>query len=137
MSDTNDWNAQIIEEFRANEGQVPSFGGVPILLLHSTGAKTGKERVHPLTYRPVGDDLAIFASKAGAPSHPDWFHNIVANPEVTYEIGTETRRARARVTSDDERNRIWEQQKAEVPDFAGYEAKTDREIPVVILETIS
>lgn len=134
MTDANDWNAQIIEELRSNGGAVASFGPVPLLILHTTGAKTGQAREHPLTYQPRGDRYAIFASKAGAPSHPAWFHNLVANPDVTIEVGTETKRARARVAEGDERREIWERQKCEVPNFAQYEQATSREIPVIVLE---
>ena len=131
----SDWNTGIIEEFRANEGRVGgNFEGAPLLLLHTTGAKSGQERVHPMMYQDLGDDsVAVFASKAGAPDHPAWFHNVVANPDVTAEIGTETRSFRARTASGDERGRIWTKQKADYPGFADYETKTTREIPVVIL----
>jgi deazaflavin-dependent oxidoreductase (nitroreductase family) len=131
----SDWNAGIIEEFRANEGRVGgNFEGAPLLLLHTTGAKSGQERVHPMMYQDLGDDsVAVFASKAGAPDYPAWFHNVVANPDVTAEIGTETRSFRARTASGDERGRIWTKQKADYPGFADYEAKSDREIPVVSL----
>ena len=131
----SDWNVKIIEEFRANGGKVGgNFEGAPLLLLHTTGAKTGQERVNPVMYQQVGDDLAVFASKAGAPTNPDWFHNLRANPEARVEVGTETRDVRARVADGDERTRIWETQKERYPGFADYEAGTDREIPVVILE---
>ncbi len=132
----SDWNAGIIEEFRANEGRVGgNFEGAPLLLLHTTGAKSGQERVHPMMYQDLGDgSVAVFASKAGAPDNPAWFHNVQANPEVTAEIGTGTRPFRARTATGDERERIWTKQKADYPGFADYEAKTDREIPVVILD---
>jgi deazaflavin-dependent oxidoreductase (nitroreductase family) len=131
----SDWNAKTIEEFRANGGKVGgNFEGAPLLLLHTTGARTGQERVNPVMYQQVGDDLAVFASKAGAPTNPDWFHNLRANPEARVEVGTETRNVRARVADGDERTRIWETQKERYPGFADYEAGTDREIPVVILE---
>src|SRR6187397_443714 len=97
----SDWNTSIIEEFRANGGKVGgNFEGAPLLLLHTTGAKSGQERLHPLVYQQVGDDVAIFASKGGAPSNPDWFHNVVAHPDVTIEIGTDTVPVRARVVDD-------------------------------------
>ena len=132
-----DWNDKIIEEFRANGGKVGGqFEGAPLLLLHSTGAKSGQDRVAPVMYRQVGDDLAVFASKAGAPDNPDWFHNLVANPDASVEVGTDTVEVRARVTEGDEREEIWEAQKAEYPGFAEYEAKTDRQIPVVVLEPV-
>src|SRR5438067_4421922 len=94
----NDWNHKIIEEFRANGGKVGgNFTGAPLLLLHTTGARTGKERINPMMYQELGGGaVAVFASKAGLPTNPDWYHNLVANPDVTAEIGTETRRFRAR-----------------------------------------
>lgn len=135
MSDTNDWNAKIIEEFRANAGQVGgNFAGAPLLLLHTTGAKSGRQRVNPVMYQDLGGPVAVFASKAGAPDNPDWYHNLRANPEVTAEIGTGTRSFRARVAAGAERDGIWLKQKKDYPGFADYEAKTDRQIPVVILE---
>lgn len=136
MSDPNDFNTPIIEEFRANAGKVGGmFEGAPLLLLHHTGAKSGQERVNPLMYQQVGDALAVFASKGGAPTNPDWFHNVVANPETTIEIGTETRAVKARVADPDERERIWSAQKELFPQFAEYESSTGgREIPVVLLE---
>lgn len=132
----SDWNAGIVEEFRANEGRVGgNFEGAPLLLLHTTGAKSGQDRVHPMMYQDLGDgSVAVFASKAGAPDNPAWFHNVQATPDVTAEIGTETRPFRARTATGDERERIWTKQKADHPGFADYEAKTDREIPVVILD---
>jgi deazaflavin-dependent oxidoreductase (nitroreductase family) len=133
----SDWNAPIIEEFRANGGRLGgNFEGAPMLLLHSTGARSGQERVNPMMYQEVGDDLAVFASKAGAPTNPDWFHNLVANPDATVELGTDTVAVRARVAEGDERDRIWEVQKERYPGFADYESKTDRVIPVVILERV-
>jgi deazaflavin-dependent oxidoreductase (nitroreductase family) len=133
--DVNDWNQQIIAEFRANEGKVGgNFEGAPLLLLHTTGAKSGLERVNPMMYQDLGGPIAVFASKAGAPDNPDWFHNLVANPEVTVEIGTETKSYTARVAERAERDPIWERQKADYPGFAEYESLTDRVIPVVILD---
>lgn len=135
MSEMQDWNTKIIEEFRGNEGRVGGqFEGAPLLLLHSTGAKTGAERLNPMMYQRVGDAYAVFASKAGAPTNPDWYHNLVVNPEATIEVGTETKPVRARIAQADERSRIWETQKERYPGFAEYEQKTTREIPVVILE---
>src|SRR4051794_4005510 len=134
MSEVNDFNTSIIEEFRTNGGKVGGgFDGAPMLLLHTTGAKSGRERVNPVVYQQVGDDIAVFASKAGAPTDPDWYRNLRANPDVTVEIGTETIPMHARVAEGDERAKIWEQQKQVMPGFADYETKTDREIPVVIL----
>ncbi|HTZ10459.1 MAG TPA: nitroreductase family deazaflavin-dependent oxidoreductase [Acidimicrobiales bacterium] len=132
-----DFNTSVIEEFRANDGRVGgNFEGAPLLLLHHTGARTGTERVTPVMYQAVGDDLAVFASKAGAPTNPDWFHNLVAHPDAVVEVGTETVPVRARVASEAERGSIWERQKELYPGFAEYEEKTTRTIPVVILERV-
>lgn len=134
----SDWNAKIIEEFRANSGKVGGpFEGAPILLLHTTGARTGQERVHPMMYRPIDGGYAVFASKAGAPTNPDWYHNLVVNPDVRAEIGTQTLPMRARVADDAEREPIWTAQKTDYPGFQEYEEKTTRQIPVVILEPVS
>ncbi|HYF47318.1 MAG TPA: nitroreductase family deazaflavin-dependent oxidoreductase [Acidimicrobiales bacterium] len=131
-----DWNTAIIEEFRANGGQVGgNFEGAPLLLLHTTGARSGQDRVSPVMYQDLGDgSVAVFASKAGAPDNPDWYHNLLAHPEVSAEIGTGTRPFRARVAEGDERERIWSTQKERYPGFAEYEEKTTRQIPVVVLD---
>jgi deazaflavin-dependent oxidoreductase (nitroreductase family) len=132
-----DPNQQIIEEFRANEGRVGGpFEGAPMLLLHHRGAKTGTERVNPLMYQDLGDgSVAIFASKGGAPTNPDWYHNVVANPKTQIEIGTETRDVVARVAGDEDRERIWTAQKQAYPNFAEYEKTAGgRTIPVVVLD---
>jgi len=135
MARTSDWNRGIIEEFRANQGRVGGpFAGRPLLLLHHRGAKTGIERINPLAYRKVGDAFAVFGSKGGAPTNPDWYYNLIANPDVSVEVGTETHQVRARVPESEERRRIWEDQKRDVPAFADYERRTSRQIPVVILE---
>lgn len=135
VSDMNDFNAMIIDEFRANAGVVGGpFEGSAMLILHTTGARSGAERLAPLVYQDLGGPVAVFASKAGAPDNPDWFHNLVANPVVTVEIGAETRQCVARVASGEERGRIWERQKADAPRFAEYEAATTRTIPVVVLD---
>jgi deazaflavin-dependent oxidoreductase (nitroreductase family) len=129
------WNENVIAEFRANEGRVGgSFEGAPLLLLHSTGARSGQERVNPMMYLAVGDAFAVFASKAGADTNPDWYHNLRAHPEARVEVGTETLDVTARVLDPEERQPIWEEQKRRYPGFADYEAKTDRVIPVVLLE---
>lgn len=132
----DDWNARIIEEFRANGGKVGGqFEGAPLLLLHTTGAKSGQQRINPVMYQDLGDGrVAVFASKAGAPTNPDWYHNVVANPDVSAEIGVGTNAFRAHVAAGDERDPIWERQKREYPGFADYEAATTRTIPVVILD---
>ena len=130
------WNDKIIAEFRAHGGRVGGpYEGHPLLLLHHRGAKSGKERVNPLACQPLGDGKwAVFASKGGAPTNPDWFHNLVANPDVTIEIGTEVVSVKARVAEGEERDRIWNRQKQLMPGFAAYEKKTSRQIPVIVLE---
>ena len=129
------WNSKIIEEFRANDGRVGgAFEGAPLLLLHTVGAKTGQHRVNPVMYQPVAGGYAVFASKGGAPVHPDWYYNLLAHPRVTAEIGTSSVELVARVAQDEERERIWTAQKAAYPGFADYERKTARQIPVIILE---
>ena len=134
----NDFNQQIIDEFRANDGKVGGpFEGARLLLLHTKGAKSGEERVHPLAYRTDGDRLVVFGSKAGAPTNPDWYHNLRANPRAKIEVGTEQLDVEAKIAEGEERDRIWEQQKRDIPNFAEYEQKTDRRIPVIILERVS
>jgi deazaflavin-dependent oxidoreductase (nitroreductase family) len=137
VSEPTDFNQQVIEEFRANGGKVGGpFDGFPLVLLHHTGAKSGTERVNPLVYQRLGDDtVAIFASKGGAPTNPDWYYNLVANPNTSIEIGTQRYDVTARVATADERERIWEAQKEAFPNFAEYETTAgDREIPVVVLD---
>jgi|SRR5665213_1916648 deazaflavin-dependent oxidoreductase (nitroreductase family) len=131
-----DFNTEIINEFRANEGKVGGpFEGAPVLLLHHTGAKSGTERVNPVVYQPLdGGCYAIFASKAGADTNPDWFHNLVANPRTTVEVGTDTVPVVCRVTEGTERETIWSAQKIAAPGFAEYESKTTRQIPVIVLD---
>jgi deazaflavin-dependent oxidoreductase (nitroreductase family) len=129
------WNRDIVDEFRANGGKVGgNFNGAPLLLLHTIGARSGKERVSPLMYQDLGGSVAVFATRGGAPTNPDWYHNLVANPEVSAEIGTETHSFHARTATGAERDRIWTKQKRDYHGFARYEAQTDRVIPVVILE---
>jgi deazaflavin-dependent oxidoreductase (nitroreductase family) len=132
------WNDTIIEEFRAKDGKVGGpFEGATLLLLHTVGRKTGQERVNPIMYREVPGGYAVFASKAGAPSNPDWYHNLLAQPRVTAEIGSGTVQLVARVSEGEERERIWTAHKAANPGFAEYERKTTRQIPVIILEPSS
>jgi deazaflavin-dependent oxidoreductase (nitroreductase family) len=131
----SDWNSKIIDEFRANEGKVGGpFQGAPLLLLHTVGAKTGLPRVNPMMYQQVPGGYAVFASKGGAPTNPDWYHNVLAHPQVQAEIGTQTVDLVARVAEGEERERIWTAQKAVAPGFADYERGTSRQIPVIVLE---
>jgi deazaflavin-dependent oxidoreductase (nitroreductase family) len=137
VTDRQDWNRQIIEEFRANEGRVGGmFEGMPILLVHHTGAKTGTERVNPVAYQRLDNGYAIFASKGGHHANPDWYHNLMAHPKTRVEVGTDTVDVVAREARGDERDRIWTTQKERHHGFAEYEEKTKgiREIPVIVLE---
>lgn len=128
------WNRQIVEEFRAKGGKVSGpFAGSPLLLLDTTGAKSGQPRTHPLVYYREGGRLFIFATKAGAPTNPDWYHNIIAHPDVTVEIGTEKYPATGVVLAEEERARIYSKQAAASERFAVYERTTTRKIPVVEL----
>jgi deazaflavin-dependent oxidoreductase (nitroreductase family) len=135
MAERKNWNDGVIEEFRANQGKVGGgFENVPILLLHHKGAKTGTVRVNPLAYQADGGRFAVFASKGGAPTNPDWYHNLKANPDATIEVGNQSIPVRARVADPEERERIWNRQKELMPGFADYEQKTTRKIPVILLE---
>ncbi|HZG91218.1 MAG TPA: nitroreductase/quinone reductase family protein [Pseudonocardia sp.] len=131
----SDWNAKIIEEFRANEGRVGGpFEGAPMILIHHIGARTGTERVAPLIYFPQDDGgMVIIASKAGAPTNPDWYHNLKANPSIEVEVGTETFRVATEEVVGEERERIWAKVVAERPGFAEYQENTTRTIPVLRL----
>jgi len=134
VSTPDDFNARIIEEFRANDGRVGGmFEGSPLLLLHHTGARSGKARINPLAYLADDGRYVIFASKAGAPTNPDWYHNLRAHPDVTIEVGTETIEGTAREASGAERERLFNAQAAALPQFAGYAEKTTRAIPVIVL----
>lgn len=129
-----DLNAQIIEEFHSSEGRVGGmFEGMPLLLLHHTGAKSGKSRVNPLAYQADDGRYVIFASKGGAPSNPDWYHNLKANPQAKIEVGTDTVDVLASEASGEERERLFRTQAERVPQFAEYEQKTERVIPVIVL----
>lgn len=134
MSTAEDYNTQIVAEFRANHGKVGgNFEGAPLLLLHSTGARTGRKFVKPMMYLRDGDRYLVFASKGGAPENPAWYHNLVAHPEVEIEVGDETIPVRAEVLTGEERDRKYAEQAALYPGFADYQKKTDRVIPVVAL----
>ncbi|HLQ30293.1 MAG TPA: nitroreductase family deazaflavin-dependent oxidoreductase [Ktedonobacteraceae bacterium] len=135
MADMNDWNRQTIEAFRANKGKVGGmWEGRPLLLLTTTGAKSGQRRTTPTMYLPDGDRLLVFASKGGAPTNPDWYHNLLAHPQVTVEVGSETYEANATVLTGEERDRLFAKQAGLYPQFAEYQAKTTRKIPVIALE---
>jgi deazaflavin-dependent oxidoreductase (nitroreductase family) len=131
----SDFNRKVIEEFRANEGKVGGpFEGAPVLLLTSTGAKSGEQRTTPVVYQPDGDRMVIFASKAGAPENPAWYHNLRANQTASVEVGNDTVEVEAVVTEGEERERLFSKQKELMPQFTDYEQKTTRQIPVVALQ---
>ncbi len=134
MDERNARNAKIIEEFRANRGQVG--GRSSMILVTHTGAKSGKRRTNPLVYLPDGDRVALFASKGGGPTSPDWYHNIVANPTVTVEVGAESYEARAVVVTGKERDDLYARQVLANPVFGEYQQKTARKIPVIVLERV-
>jgi deazaflavin-dependent oxidoreductase (nitroreductase family) len=130
----SDFNARIIEEFRANAGHVGGrFDGTRLLLLHTEGARSAKRHVTPVAYLADGDRYVIFASKAGAPTNPGWYHNLRAHPDTTIEVGTDTLEVTASVAQGDERERLYELQVQAAPQFAEYQARTERQIPVVVL----
>ena len=135
----SDWNKKIIDEFRANDGKVGGpFEGAPMLILHTKGRRSGRPRENPMVYQDVEGAYAVFASKGGAPTHPDWYGNVLADTEPEVELGTTRLKVRARAAEGEERERIWSEQKRRMPGFAEYEKKTQgiREIPVVILEPV-
>ena len=137
MSDANNWNKAVIDEFRANAGKVGGmFEGRTLLLLHTVGAKSGQERINPVACVKDGDRLVIIASKGGAPTNPDWYHNILANPKVTVEVGTDQFQASAAVASEPDRTRLYQKMVEVMPGFADYERKTTRVIPVIILTPV-
>jgi deazaflavin-dependent oxidoreductase (nitroreductase family) len=137
-TDYNDFNRKLIQEFRTNGGKISGmFAGAPLLLLTTTGAKSGQPRVAPLAYATDNGRLVVIASKGGAPTHPDWFHNVRANPEVMVEVGTETFPARATVVEGAERKRLFDQMAAQMPNFAEYQRNTTRKLPVIVLERVS
>jgi deazaflavin-dependent oxidoreductase (nitroreductase family) len=130
-SNNYSYNQDVIESFRAHNGNLENR---PLLLLTTTGARSGKTRVIPLAYSRDGDRYIVLASKGGAPSNPDWYHNVVAHPEVTVEVGSGRFQARASVAQGEERDRLFNAQAAAMPNFAEYQEKTSRKIPVIILE---
>jgi len=137
MSDINERNQKIIEEFRANEGKVGGrFEGRTLLLLHTIGAKSGQERVNPVAYTRDDERYVIIASKGGAPDHPDWYYNILARRVLTVEVGTETFQVIAKVAKEPERTRLFNKMVESFPGFDDYRRRTDRELPVIILKPV-
>jgi deazaflavin-dependent oxidoreductase (nitroreductase family) len=135
INDLNDWDRRIIEEFRANGGNVGGqFTGVPLLLLTTTGAKSGEPRTRPLAYLSEGGHIYVFAGNRGAPTNPNWYHNLVAHPDVTVELGTEKFEARATVVDSAEGDRLGSIQLQKLPGLAELAAKITRKVPVVLLE---
>ena len=134
MSELNDFNQQVIQEFRAHQGKVGGqLANMPVLLLTTTGAKSGRAITKPLVYTRDGDRIVIIASFAGNPKNPPWYHNLVANPEATVELGSERFRVRATATAGEERQRLFNRHAAQMPIFAEYQQKTTRQIPVFVL----
>ena len=134
MADRDDWNRHIVEEFRANHGKVGGmWEGRPLLLLTTTGAKSGQSRTNPMMYQREGDRLFVFASKGGAPTNPDWYHNLLAHPEVTVEIGDQRYSATAKPITGAERDSIYDRWSQRYPQFREYQEKTSRVIPVIEL----
>jgi deazaflavin-dependent oxidoreductase (nitroreductase family) len=137
-TDYNEFNRKLIEEFRENGGKVSGmFAGAPLLLLTTTGARSGQPRVAPLAYTTDNDRLVVIASKGGAPTHPDWFYNVRSNPDVTVELGAEAFPARATILQGAERQRLFDQMAAQMPNFAEYQRNTTRQLPVIVLERVS
>ena len=135
MAEPNDFNARIIEEFRANDGKVGApFAGAPMVLLTTTGAKSGRKITTPLMYLPDGDRVVVFASKGGSPTHPAWYHNLIANPTVTLEVGSDKFEANATVVTGGEHESLYARQAKLYPAFADYQTKTSRIIPVIALK---
>jgi len=137
MSERNEFNQRVINEFRANRGKVGGqMAGLPLLLLTTTGAKTGRALTKPLAYTKDGDRIFVIASFAGSPNNPAWFNNLVSNPTVTVEVGSERFQARGVVTTGEERQRLFNTQADKIPIFHDYQKKTTRQIPVVVFERI-
>ena len=138
MSTFEDYTRALVNEYRENGGKVSgTFAGVPLLLLITIGAKSGKPRVSPLIYTTDGDRLVIIASKGGEPTNPDWYHNLIANPVAKVELGTETFQVRANVANPTDRDRLYAKMVEQWPDFAEYEKRTTRKIPAIVLERIN
>ena len=138
MSELDDFNQGVIKEFRANQGKVGGqMAGMPVLLLTMTGAKTGRTLTRPLVYTRDGDRIVIIASYAGAPHNPPWYHNLVANPVATVELGAEKFQVHASITSGEERQRLFDRQAEQMAIFKDYQKKTTRQIPVLVLTRIN
>ena len=134
----SDWNKKIIEEFRANDVKVGgNFAGKTLLLLHTKGAKSGLERINPVACVRDGERFAVIASKGGADTHPDWYYNVVANPQLTFEFRTETFQAQATIAEEPERTRIYDKMGEMMPGFNDYRAKAKRVIPVIVLTPVN
>ena len=130
-SGPDDWNQKIIEEFRANAGTVGGyFEGAHLILIHHIGARSGTERVNPVTCLPDGDDMVIAATKSGAPTNPDWYYNLKAHPRNTVEVGTATFPVEAAEVTGEERDELWRRLVEMRPGFAEYETKTSRIFPM-------
>ena len=137
MSEADDRNKNIINEFRANEGRVGGrFEGRTLLLLHNKGAKSKQERINPVAYVQDGERFVVIASKGGAPTHPDWYYNVVAHPDLTIEVGTETFQVHAKVAEEPERTRLYDKMVEMMPAFDDYRHKTTRVIPVIVLTPV-
>ncbi len=133
-----DWNQGIVDEFRANEGRVGGyFEGAPMILIHHVGARSGIERVNPLVYLPDGDDMVIAATKGGAPTNPDWYHNLLANPRITVEVAGETFTVQADEATGSDRDELWQRLVQMRPGFAEYESKTSRTFPMFRLSRLT
>lgn len=138
MAEVNDWNRKVIEEFRANGGKVGGrFEGKTLALLHTRGAKSGQARINPLACIRDGERYVVIASKAGAPTHPDWYYNVAAHPTVTVEYGTEIFQAQATIAAEPERTRLYNKMIEIMPGFAEYQQKAGRVIPVIILTPLA
>jgi len=136
MARPDDWNREVIDEFRDNEGKVRAFQQQPLLLLTHTGARTGATRTNPLAYFTDDDRYVIIASKGGAPTNPDWYHNLLANPSATAEVGIETFAVFAKEAGPQERERLWAMITERNPAFAEYGRTTERTIPVMVLSRV-
>ncbi len=138
MADINAWNERFIEGFRAEGGKVGgNFEGVPLLILHTTGARTGQARENPLVYLRSSGSYVVFASGGGAPRNPDWYYNLVSLPAAAIEVGEDVVEVTARVAEGDERDWLWDLQKRSIPAFADHEATASRQIPVVVLDPVA